>query len=167
MSKKIFIGIDNGVTGTIGIIAEEKTQFFKTFTKSEQSYTKKKGNITRIDFPKLKTILYNATFGYEKSEIIVGIERPMINPGRFAATVSASRSLEATLIIIESLELPFEYIDSKEWQKNLLPANVLGSAELKKASLQIGDRLFPQFVGIKHEDRDGILIAEHYRRKFG
>ena len=165
MSKKIFIGIDNGVTGTLGVISQEGVQFIKIPVKKELSYTKKKAFITRIDFPKLKSYLYDATFGYDKEEIIVGIERPMVNPGRFVATSSALRALESLLIIVELLELPFEYVDSKEWQKNLLPANVLGP-QLKVASLQIGNRLFPQFKDIKHEDRDGILIAEYYSKKF-
>lgn len=47
--------------------------------------------------------------------------------------------------------------------KALLPKGCSGE-ELKKASLDIGNRLFPQFDNIKHPDRDGILIAEYARR---
>ena len=56
------------------------------------------------------------------------------------------------------------YVDSKDWQKVLLPKGTKGSDELKKASLDIGNRLFPQFADNKHKDRDGILIAEYGRR---
>jgi len=50
---QIFGGMDNGVTGSIGIITPTEILFTKTPTKSELSYTKVKQNITRIDGPKL------------------------------------------------------------------------------------------------------------------
>ncbi|MCA9750113.1 MAG: hypothetical protein KC414_13470 [Romboutsia sp.] len=163
--KKLFCAIDNGVSGTIGIISDNSIDFIKTPIKSEQNYTKKKGNITRIDFNKLREYLAEATKGYSTEEIIVALERPMVNPTRFQATTSALRALEATLIAVETLDLPYFYIDSKEWQKELLPNGTKGDA-LKKASVDIGSRLFPQFKDIKHPDRDGILMAEYLRRKF-
>jgi hypothetical protein len=89
----------------------------------------------------------------------------MVNPQRFKASTSALRALEATIIVLEELRLPFQYIDSKEWQKEMLPKGIKGSSELKKASLDIGNRLFPQFKDVKHGDRDGLLMAEYCRRK--
>ena len=56
------------------------------------------------------------------------------------------------------------YVDSKEWQKVMLPKGVKGSEELKKSSLDIGNRLFPQFEENKHKDRDSLLMAEWARR---
>ena len=90
----------------------------------------------------------------------------MINPMRFQASVSAARSLEATLIAIESLNLPHMYVDSRKWQKALLPHGCKGD-ELKKASLDIGCRLFPNRKQIieKHKDADSLLIAEWARRE--
>ena len=163
--KKLFCAIDNGVSGTIGIISDNFIDFIKTPTKSEQNYTKKKGNITRVDFNKLREYLAEVTKDYSTEEIIVALERPMVNPTRFQATTSALRALETTLIAVETLDLPYFYIDSKEWQKELLPNGTKGDA-LKKASVDIGSRLFPQFKDIKHPDRDGILMAEYLRRKF-
>lgn len=46
----------------------------------------------------------------------------------------------------------------------LLPKGISGE-ELKKASLDIGGRLFPQFKEYNHPDRDSLLIAEYARRK--
>ena len=91
----------------------------------------------------------------------------MVNPKRWAASVSAIRALEATLIIVELLEIPYIYVDSKEWQRELLPKGCKGDA-LKTASKDIGCRLFPQHkeLIIKHKDADGILMAEYCRRKF-
>lgn len=159
---KISIGIDNGVSGSIGIIDENGSSFIETPTFSQQNYTKKKANITRIDTKILIEILAR----FSNTNCFVLMERPMVNPQRFQATTSALRSLEATLVVLEQLKLPHAYIDSKEWQKVLLPQGIKGSDELKKASFDIGCRLFPQHEDLikRHKDADGILIAEYCRR---
>jgi hypothetical protein len=164
---KTYIGIDNGVTGSIGIVdtSDNTSHFIKMPTFSQQSYTKKKQNITRIDVKKLTDILSNS-LALNSSYFLV-IERPMINPRRFKASMSAIRALEATLNVIETLDIPYQYIDSKEWQRDLLPQGIKGSDELKKASSDIGLRLFPIHKALieKQKDADGILIAEWARRK--
>lgn len=160
---QIFIGIDNGVSGSIGIINKtDNSSFFETPVFSQQNYTKKKANITRID----RKSLLKCFEIYNPENCFVLLERPMVNPTRFMATTSALRALESTLTVIEELTLPHAYIDSKEWQRKLLPAGVKGPEELKKASFDIGCRLFPQHSDIikKHGDADGILIAEYCRR---
>lgn len=159
---RTYVGIDNGVSGTIGIIHPAFTKFEKTPVKSEQNYTKTKANISRIDVDKIYPLL---DLG---SDVMYLIERPMVNPKRFKATTSALRSLEATLIVLEILNVPYQYIDSKEWQKELLPKGIKGSEDLKKASLDIGCRLFPQHRELieKHGDADGILMAEYCRRHY-
>ena len=161
---KNFIGIDNGVTGTIGIISPKGIKFFETPVFKQQNYTKKKGNITRIDFCELYFLLRM----YTPNDTKIIIERPLLNSTRLKASISAARSLEATLNVIENLELPYEYIDSKEWQRKLLPKGITGSPELKKASRDIGIRKYPQFSELikKHKDADGILIAEFCMLKY-
>ena len=49
----------------------------------------------------------------------------------------------------------------------MLPKGIEGSAELKKASKDIGCRLFPSQADLinKHKDADGLLIAEWARRE--
>ena len=159
--SKVYIGIDNGVTGTIGIVGDEVASVFvKTPTKSEQNYTKAKQNVTRVNCVELKELLG----AYSEHNVMVVMERAMVNPTRFKATTSALRCLEAELIVVELLRYPHIYVDSKEWQRILLPKGIKGGDEQKKASLDIGNRLFPQFQEIKHPDRDGILIAEYARR---
>jgi len=86
----------------------------------------------------------------------------MVNPGRFQASISAMRALEATLNVLEFLELPHQYIDSKEWQKVMLPSGLKGADQMKKASQSIGKRLFPSITCTP--DADGLLIAEWARR---
>ena len=161
---KVFIGIDNGVSGSIGIIKETgEVLWFKTPTKSELSYTKTKQNVTRIE----GNLLYDILKPYMGEHVSVLIERPMVNPMYFKSTLSAVRALEATLIVVEMCKFSYSYIDSKEWQKALLPEGLKGPEQLKPASLQIGRRLFPIIEFGKFPDADGILIAEWARRKFG
>jgi len=158
--KKVYIGIDNGVTGTIGIVGDEiAPMLYKIPVKKEQDYTKAKKSVTRLDSSEFENILRSV-----QGNVTVVMERPMVNPKRFAATASALRCFEAELVIIEHLKLPHVYVDSKEWQRLLLPKGVKGAAELKSCSLDIGNRLFPQFKDVKHPDRDGILIAEYARK---
>lgn len=161
--NKVYIGIDNGVTGSIGVISNDEAFFVKTPVKSQQNYTKAKQNITRIDIVKMDAIFSK----YSNAPIMVLVERPMVNPTRFKATTSALRALESTICFLEYKDIPFDYIDSKEWQRELLPKGVIG-IDLKKASLDIGSRLFPScFKTIeKQKDADGLLIAEYCRRKF-
>jgi hypothetical protein len=162
---EIYVGIDNGVTGSIGIIdlIKNETQFILTPVFAEQNYTKAKANISRIDTKKLTEILKP----YIGMKVHVSLERPLVNPGRFKSTVSALRALEATLVVIEDLGFSRAYIDSKEWQKVLLPSGLKGSDDLKKASEDIGCRLFPQHADLikKHKDADGMLIAEYSRKQ--
>jgi hypothetical protein len=158
---KIYIGIDNGVTGTIGIVGDGiEPQLYHTPVIKEQDYTKKKKEISRVNCEKFLEIIKQ----FDPKDVRAVIERPMINPTRFTASISAVRCLEAELILLESLGISHMFIDSKEWQKKLLPQGIKGDDEQKKASYDIGNRLFPQFTDFKHKDRDGLLIAEWARR---
>lgn len=169
---KAWIGIDNGCTGSIAMVTEGGNAFMvPTPTKKEQSYTKTIQQITRIDSNKLYSILlkmiessFEMVYDTSRDRVLVIMERPFTNP-KFGmkATISAMRSLEATLVVCESLHLAVQYIDSREWQKALLPAGAEG-AERKRLSLEIGCRLFPH-IECKMKDRDSLLIAEHARRQ--
>jgi len=58
----------------------------------------------------------------------------MVDPHRFVATASALRALEATLIVIEMLNLEYTYIDSKEWQCEFISSAIMGHEKMKEAS---------------------------------
>jgi len=167
----IFIGIDNGTTGKIAYISSNDTQKYDIFeipVKKELSYTKTKQYITRIDYPKYKLLFEDNIIKFNESNpynCIVGIERPMVNPGRFKSTMSGIRCLEATLILIEELKMSFRYIDSKEWQKKLLPHG-LKKEELKSGAVNIASRLYPMIEHKFKKDADAILIA-HYLKMNG
>lgn len=147
------IGIDNGVTGAIG---SSDFGLWPIPVKFGQDYTKKKQNVTRVDVPEL----INTFKSY--GDIFLVIERPMVNPGRFKATMSAIRCLESILVVCDLLEIPYTFIDSRLWQKELLPNGVKGK-ELKDTSRDIGKRLFPGLSDAidKQGDADALLIHEY------
>ena len=159
--SKVYIGIDNGTTGSIGIVGDDiMPQIYHTPVKKEQDYTKAKKTITRLDCAAFIEILQK----YDANNIKVICERPMINPTRWTASMTAIRCWEAQLIILETFGISHQFVDSKEWQKVMLPKGIKGSAEQKKASKDIGKRLFPQLADFKHTDFDGLLIAEYARK---
>ena len=155
---KTYIGADNGVSAYWTIMHSDGFIVqWHVPVKKELNYTKVKAWLNRIDAPKLHTLLKSIT----ATEALVLLERPMVNPTRFKASVSAIRALEATLIVLENLKLPYRYVDSKEWQHSLLPGNV-ASDELKEAANQVARRLFPN---TQFKEGDSLLMAEWARRQ--
>lgn len=158
--KRAYVGIDNGVSGSIGIIYEDGAyEFHQTPVKKVLDYTKEKKYINRIEGASLIQLLSGLGRGS-----MVMVERPMVNPSRFVPTMSAIRAYEATITILETLGLPYEVIDSKSFQKLYLPIGIKGD-DLKPASLEVGNRLFPETKANKHKDRDGMLIAAYCKQK--
>ena len=159
---KCYIGIDNGSTGSISIINGNNIIHFKTPIKKELSYTKKKQYISRVDYIGLTMLMAK---NIKREHVFCLIERPMINPMRWKASLSAIRALEATLIYLEEQGIPYQYCDSKQWQKMFLPSSTAGRkmqpGVLKKAAVDVAKRLFPS---VKTKDADSILIAEYARR---
>jgi hypothetical protein len=162
---EIFVGIDNGITGSIGIISKDKYDFLPVPSFEDREYTKKKQFLHRIDVKKLISLLPANGF--------ILVERPMVNTRAFVSSKSALRALEATMI---SLELrgykrgeSYDFVDSKDWQKEFFSSAIIGRKELKNASKIIGLKLFPLNEKLinKLGDADGLLIAEYARRKYG
>lgn len=162
-----YVAFDNGVSGTVGWSAGDGScGIIETPVKRCLGYQRVAKNMHRIDVDSLEDFLRPfAGMGPENPTRVV-LERPMVNNARFQATLSAVRALEATLIVLERLRLPYEYVDSKKWQSYMLPSGLKGAPALKKASADIGCRLFPQFADLikKHGDADGLLMAEWARR---
>ena len=158
----ITIGIDNGVSGSIGILSTEDTpRFCKTPTMKTLGYTKNGGMITRIDHNQLTAMFRDS----DPLKATAYVERP-VTMKNIKTVMSGSRSYEATLVVLEKLGIGYETIDSRHWQKSLL-GGVKGSAALKRASMSKGIQLYPQFRKAieKQGDADGLLIAHYYRNK--
>ena len=161
MPNRFWVSWDNGTNTGVAIIDDEKNaQYFKLPVKSTVNYQKTKENITRIDTSKMKEKLKDL----DPEKTIVLIERPLVNPGMFKASLSGVRALEATLIVVEDLKLPYMFMDSKQWQKEMLPAGIHGK-DLKTVSLQVGQRLFPNIEWKGFKDADSLLMGEWARRK--
>lgn len=160
MKRVMFI--DNGVTGSIAVLGEDReSMFMETPVIEQQDYTKARKIIHRIDIRGMT----DAILSWKPTVVV--LERPLINPTRFNASISASRALEATIAVLEMCDLPYLFCDSREWQKEVLPKGVTGSKELKKASMDIGIRLFPQHETLirRHKDADSLLGAYVFMRK--
>lgn len=155
---RVIIGIDNGPSGTVGILGNSIGPFFEEMPTFDQLHYGRKGTKTkRLDRSTLKDWL---TFLPENSHAF--IERPFT--GQFIKTALSARAFyEATLTVLEDLEIGYTTIDSKEWQKPML-GEVKGSPQLKKASRLRGIEMYPQFKDQieKHKDADGLLIAHRY-----
>ena len=154
-SSEYVVAFDNGTSANgIAVLGPDGyVNYLKLPVKNELSYTKEEHHITRIDAPKLLELLKSLNL---PGNTLALLERPMINPMRFRASISAVRCLEAELIVLESLGFKIEYVDSKQWQRVLLPG-IEGSDELKKASLELGKKLYPNLKLKK--DADSLLIA--------
>lgn len=157
---KTTIGIDNGPTGSIGIICPHG-EIFEPMPAMDSLHYGKKGTISkRLDWKELRDLIVN-TVGDDKP-CLAFVERPFT--GQFVKTaISAARFFEATLIVLEDLGIGYRTIDSKVWQKPIL-GDVKGSANLKKASRLRGIEMYPEHAtAIKQQkDADGLLIAHHF-----
>lgn len=169
IASKFYIGIDNGVSGSIGVIedrgAVSLSSFYPTPTMEVRNYTKVEQHLHRLNWQ-------NFVDHFPKDGIVL-IERPMVDPKRFTATTSALRCLEATLIALEYLgyrqDETYFFIDSKEWQKEFLSSALIGKEQMKKGSMEVGLKLFPsngRFIQ-QHKDADGLLIAQYCKMKYG
>lgn len=151
------IGIDNGTSGSIGIIGPHGV-IFELIPIKDSLLGKAGKHIKRVNVTKLMDILAP----YKERDIFAYVERPFT--GQFLnAVLPAQRSFEAVLIALELLNIGYEVIDSKQWQLPIL-GQIKGSSELKKASMLRGCQMYPKLASsIKdHGDADGLLIAHHY-----
>ncbi len=162
---KIYCGIDNGISGSVAVITPGLPAYWEQTPKKRcRNYQKVEKHLHRVDSEKLFDILYSrVTLPIEaEGSALVLVERPYCNPQGFNASLLAARALEATLVVLDLLQLEYRFVDSKEWQTALLPSGTIGRDELKQASFEVGKVLFPD-VKFK-KDADSLLMAEWARR---
>jgi hypothetical protein len=155
LGKRYFIGIDNGVTGGVCVL-DEKEQIILTSPVpvfKTKNFQKKEKNVTRVSIADYETLLKSIGEG-EKEALI---ERPLINPSRFEATLSAIRCLEATLICLESHGISYSFIDSKQWQKRFL-GDKAKAERLKTDSINYAKRKWKDYFKDK-KVKDGVSDA--------
>lgn len=173
-NANLIFGLDNGSTGTISCInkVDGTISFMKTPSRVELDYTQDIKYINRIDVVELKK-WFETNISLMKDDnrfIIVILERPMKNPTRFEQSISACRAFEATLIILEELNLKYIVIDSKQWQHYFFGKNTT-NIDLKLESMRKGlDVLKKNFkkqyneiseIIKNHGDADSLLICQY------
>lgn len=159
--SKIIIAFDNGVTGSIAVLFPDgKSSFVETPVIKVRDYTKEVQHCHRIDWKELRQKL-------PQRNAIAVIERPLVNPHAFVATKSALRALEATLIVLELLDIPYEFLDSKTWQKEFLSPALIGKKQMKKGSMKVAMSLYPNHRTKieQHGDGDSLLMARYVMLK--
>ncbi|WP_413854047.1 hypothetical protein [Candidatus Ruminimicrobium bovinum] len=182
----IIFGLDNGATGTISCIVKYPNNDYDIFFQKTPSYTaldyqQSIQYIARIDWKKLKywfeDILkqvkdnYYKNYNVEEKDLkpLIVLERPMINADRFKQSKNAARAFEATLIVLEMLNLENNYIiiDSKKWQHYFFGKNTI-LLDLKKESMKEGIKFLSLFknkyndlieIAKNHGDADSLLIS--------
>ena len=162
----VYCGVDNGSSGSIGIVASAADPFWAaTPIKKCRNYQKTEKHLNRVDAERLFDMLYDRVYVpmQEGARALVLLERPYCNPAGFNASMLAARALEATLVVVDLLNLPHRFVDSKEWQSVMLPKGIIGRDELKKASFATGKKVFPATKFKK--DADSLLMAEWARQK--
>ena len=173
----IFVGVDNGASGAIAYYYNDKMYIVEIPVKNVQSYTKKVQFINKIDFVGLKNI-FKEIMMYDDA-IKVLWERPFCNPMMFNTSVLSMLSYQTTLNVFEELQIPYDMIDSKVWQKAMLPQGIYKTVQdkngrnrikadsktLKKASIDTANRLYPYLEIKKDGQADAVMICEYLRRK--
>lgn len=179
--------------GTVASIVQypdgsREVYFDKTFAIYENDYQKSLQKIARIDWRRLKDWFLNIIsstkkrfsekFNKEEIKIAVVLERPMINAERFKQSKNAARAFEATIIVLEMIDLKDNYvvIDSKKWQHWLFGKNTV-NIDLKDESrkegikfvksMKLSNDVVNQITSImeKHGDADSMLIARYALEK--
>ena len=167
--KPLIIGIDNGTTGAIAVINNRGKciRLSESPTFKYRSYNKEEKFITRIDKFTLTEILYVYKIRGNTSGICIVLERPMVNPGRFANSLIAVRAYEATLIALEENGLPYYSIDSRTWQHALFGKIENGNNEdLKKKAKILMQKKYSYINSlITNKTADALCIA-HYAKLF-
>lgn len=161
MAVRCVIFIDNGVTGSIGVYGTDDCAYMRKPVVEEQGYQKSKKPMKYPDSGALFNIIMTYQEKYGTQDMIVVCERPMINPGRFTASVSGAICFATEREVLRDAGVPYMYCDSRDWQRTMLPSGVKGATELKRASREKGLILFPSLADIirKQGDADGILGA--------
>lgn len=160
----LVIGMDNGATGTIcsWIVNTNQIDFLLTPAKREINYQKQINYIDRIDHEKIKTWIKNniknAQLLYNREiRIIIIIERPMVNPQRFDASLHAVRAFESILVILQQLNIKYITIDSKQWQHYFFGKDT-SFMDLKFESLKHGINVLKE-----HNPKDGTQMIQIIR----
>jgi hypothetical protein len=192
---KYIIGCDNGTTGRYcimsldgQIIAFEPVPIFnhpgwskpkKVKKTNKEGLTETKIKQTTFNFIDINKLRDAWSKIPDLTQTICYLERPAVNyQARWSmqTSLSAFGAWQAVIYVLKDLNIPYEIIDSRQWQTILIPQALgknnkeyvrsqrkLGKRNdlLKKAADDFAHNLFPE---ITRKDCDSICIAECFRR---
>ena len=166
----IYLGIDNGVTGSIAAVDKDGVplMFEKMPIKNVQNYQKTEVKfINRIDVVSTIDLIIGCMKNNNEENVAAVIERPMVNPKMFNSTMSGIRAWEAIMVVFDLMipkKISYSIVDSKNWQRYYFGKSFIG-ADQKRVSMERGIAKFPSFEDSirKHKDADSLFMADFCR----
>ena len=144
------VGIDPGKRGAIAFVKEDFSM--------AQVYCMPKLDETLIDF----------LISRRQKILLVAIEKQQPFPKQGVKSMFSLGFNYGILIgILKTLQIPYEEIPPRRWQKEMLGNGRKKRGESKKLSLKKAKALFPYLaenIGKHHGKSDALLIAEYARR---
>lgn len=166
MNQTIFIGIDPGISGAVGLILPNGDARVKDMPilKIEKKKKTKKGNVAfkrEIDKASLVAILKPLA----DYKVHVFLEKVGVMPGEGAVgAFSFGKGVGIIEGIIAALELPLTMVAPPTWKKVMMSGS---SGSDKNAARRRCQELFPSIDCslVKHDGRaESVLLAEYARR---
>jgi hypothetical protein len=170
MNNRLFVGIDNGISGAMAAISEQGE-----IAHLAPLPVRTIGRATFLDCPAFRDQLTKLTSGY-RPHILVEMAQ-MFSPGKkaLASTWCCYGSLVAILD-----GYPWEPINPQTWQREMFAGHARevdqkadGKQKKKTASIVVAQRLFPGAKLVRTEKSkvpdsnlaDALLIAAYCQRK--
>ena len=193
------ISMDNGTTGSFCILDNKgklltfehiPTLKEKSWRKEEppkkktnKRKTKKKSPVnhyTVIDIDKLQRTL--AVYSATHSDLVAYIERPAVSfMSKFGmhTALSAFGAYICVAYVMRKLQIPYYWVDSKEWQEYTIPEamakykeqkknkvkTTLRNKDLKVASNKLAKQLFPEVILKEDGDGDCLCMGYYFYQK--
>lgn len=183
---KYVLSIDNGTTGsfcimdikTKEVVAFVSVPTFKIDKWTKAKKDKKTGHFTVVDVQQLKYALLNLPIEINGENIKCYIERPAVGFSGWGiwTSLSGMAAWVAVQYALREFKIPYETVDSKEWQSHLIPQAMgvnnkaymkkLKAGErnklLKEASDKLAKKLYPKGIYPKSGDGDSVNMAYYY-----
>lgn len=163
-----FIGVDPGLKGAIAII-DENGYWIQIQDTPTITFQKGKKNKTEYNIGEIKRVLFNfIDISSDKTTVFVEKMQSMPPGIRVQASFSLGYCQGLFEGILTALEIPYQLVISKHWQKHFQITKPKG--DKKTQSFQIASRLFPTATltgpkgGVKDGRSDALLIAEYGRQ---
>jgi len=165
----LYLGIDPGLDGAIGVI-DEQGNYIRIYDTPIIKYQKGKKKKREYDIPAIRNILINFS-DTGPTKITLGLEKMQSLPPGIRIQASFSLGLCQGIFegLLVALNIPYQLVIPKTWQKEFQITKPKG--DKKAQSMMIAEKLFPtaELRGPKGGKKDGrsdaLLIAEWMRRK--